>query len=162
MTIGIDPGSRVTGFGVVESKGSSIVYVASGIIRADPKKPKHQKLLDIKTGLDSIITRYKPSAIAIEDIFVARNPKSALTLGEARGVALLASAEAGVDVFEYSAREVKRSVAGSGAAHKSQVAFMVGKLLKMDKEPATEDETDALAVAFCHMIRVSGIAGKIR
>ncbi|MBN2184252.1 MAG: crossover junction endodeoxyribonuclease RuvC [Candidatus Krumholzibacteriota bacterium] len=162
LTVGIDPGSRITGFGVVEKKGSSIVYVASGIIRVDTKKPKHLRLMDIKTGLDDVITRHEPSAIAIEDIFVARNPKSALTLGEARGVALLASAEAGVDVFEYSAREVKRSVAGSGAAHKSQVAFMIGKLLMMDKEPATEDETDALAVAFCHVLRTSGIAGRIR
>ena len=159
--MGIDPGSRITGYGVVERKGSSIVYVASGIIRVGAKKLKPLRLMEIKAGLDNVINRYNPSAIAIEDIFVARNPKSALTLGEARGVALLASAEAGVDVFEYSAREVKRSVVGSGAAHKSQVAFMVGKLLMMEKEPATEDETDALAIAFCHMLRISGIAGRI-
>ncbi len=159
--MGIDPGSRITGYGVVSRKGSSIIHVASGVIRVDTKNPKHFKLMEIKKGLDEVIGRFQPTAIAIEDIFVARNPKSALTLGEARGVALLSAAEAGIELFEYSAREVKRSVVGSGAAHKSQVALMVAKLLGMKNEPATEDETDALAIAFCHMLRISGIAGRI-
>ena len=99
--------------------------------------------------------------MAVEKVFVAKNPKSALTLGEARGVILLAAAEAGIEVFEYSAREVKGSVVGAGGAHKSQVAAMVGKLLGMKRDPETEDETDALAVAFCHCLRGTGIAGRM-
>ncbi len=159
--MGIDPGSRVTGYGVIEKKGSSIVYVGSGIIRVNVREPKAVRLSRIKSGLDEVIDLYKPVSIAVENIFIAKNPGSALTLGEARGVALLAAAESGADVYEYSAREVKRSVVGSGAAHKRQVAAMIRKLIKMEKEPETEDETDALAIAFCHMLRITGIAGRL-
>ena len=155
--IGIDPGSRITGYGVVRREGRGIVYVGSGIIRVDAKKPRPERLAQIKMGLDEVISKYDPVEAAVEEVFVARNPKSALVLGEARGVAILAMGEAEIDFFEYSAREVKRSVAGIGSAHKSQVAAMIGKLLGMKTIPTTEDETDALAVAFCHMLRMSGV-----
>ncbi len=161
LIIGIDPGSRITGYGLVERRGSEIVYVASGVIRADARGPVEARLLDIKRELDLVLRRYRPAAVAVEDVFMAKNPKSMLTLGEARGVALLAAAEAGIPVFAYSAREVKGSVTGGGGAHKSQVAAMIGRLVRIDHEPATEDETDALAVAFCHALRASGALGRL-
>ncbi len=161
LVIGIDPGSRITGYGIVENKGRHIVYVGSGVIRVDAGASKPIRLLEIKKELDEVIRRFNPEAAAVEEVFVARNPKSALTLGEARGVILLSAAQAGLEIFEYSAREVKRSMVGTGAAHKSQVASMVSKLLGMKTEPATEDETDALAVAFCHAIRMSGATWRL-
>jgi len=160
LTIGIDPGSRITGYGLVELRGRDILFVASGIVRTGDSKPIGERLLAIKRSLDEVLRRYHPSALAVEEIFMAKNPKSTLTLGQARGVALLAAAEAGVPVFEYSTREVKSSVTGAGGAHKSQVAAMVGRLMRLDHEPETEDETDALAVAFCHAAR-SGDARRL-
>ena len=160
LTIGIDPGSRITGYGLVERRGRDIVYVASGIIRAGRSSTVSERLLDIKKGLDVVIERYRPTVLAVEDVFMAKNPKSTLTLGEVRGVVLLAAAEAGIPVHEYSAREVKSSVVGAGGAHKSQVAAMVTRLLRFDHEPETEDESDAVAVAFCHAIRESGFHGR--
>jgi len=161
LTIGIDPGSRITGYGLVERRGREIVYVGSGIIRAGSSGPIAKRLLTIKRELDGVIGRYHPAAVAVEEIFMAKNPKSTLTLGEARGVVLLAAAEADIPVFEYSPREVKSSVTGAGAAHKSQVAAMVGCLMQLDHAPETEDETDALAVAFCHAARAVGLEGRL-
>ena len=161
LTIGIDPGSRITGYGLVERRGAEIVYIGSGIIKTAAAGPIERRLLTIKRELDGVIARYHPAAVAVEEIFMAKNPKSTLTLGEARGVVLLAAAEAGLSVFEYTPREVKSSVTGAGGAHKSQVAAMVGRLMKLDHEPETEDETDALAVAFCHATRASTIRGKL-
>lgn len=153
LVIGVDPGSRVTGWGLVRRGGGGIVYVASGIIRAPGRASVPERLLAIRRGLAEVIARHRPEVVAVEDVFAAKNPRSTLVLGEARGIALLAAAEAGIPVFEYSTREVKMSVVGAGAAHKSQVAAMVGRLLRLDHEPETEDETDAIAVAFCHAAR---------
>ena len=159
LIIGIDPGSRITGYGLVELRGRDIVFVGSGIIRAGASKPIQERLLAIKRALDDVMRRYHPTALAVEEIFMAKNPKSTLTLGQARGVALRVAAEAGIPVFEYSSREVKSSVTGAGGAHKSQVAAMAGRLMRLDHEPETEDETDALAAAFCHAAR-AGDAGR--
>jgi len=153
LTIGIDPGSHITGYGLVERRGRDIVYVASGIIKARRTASVSERLLEIKRGLDDVIGRYHPAALAVEDVFMAKNPKSTLTLGEVRGVVLLVAAEAGLPVHEYSPREVKSSVVGAGGAHKSQVAAMVTRILRFDHEPQTEDESDAVAVAFCHAVR---------
>jgi len=153
VIIGIDPGSRITGYGLVEKRGSGIVYIGSGVIRVRASDPMPGRLASIKRGLDEVIREYRPAAMAVEDIFISKNPKSALKLGQARGVAILAAAEAGIEVFEYSPREVKGSVTGTGSAHKSQVGAMVLRLLRPDHEPACDDETDALAVAFCHALR---------
>jgi crossover junction endodeoxyribonuclease RuvC len=161
LTIGIDPGSRITGYGIVEGRGREVTYIASGIIRATMKSPRPQRLLEIKSRLDEVLSQYRPDAMAVEEIFMSKNPKSTLTLGETRGVILLSAAEAGIPVHEYTPREVKRSIVGAGAAHKSQVAAMVARLLGFDREPETEDETDALAVAFCHMLRMSGAVGRL-
>ncbi|UCF05129.1 MAG: crossover junction endodeoxyribonuclease RuvC [bacterium] len=161
LTLGIDPGSHITGYGIVERQGRDIRYIASGIIRVGRSKSKPERLLTIKQKLDEVLQRFAPDAVAVEEIFMAKNPKSTLTLGEVRGVILVAAAGAGVPVFEYTPREVKSSVVGAGAAHKSQVAAMVSRLLKPDHEPATVDETDALAVAFCHSLRATSAAGRL-
>ncbi len=153
ITIGIDPGSRITGYGLVEKRGSGIVYIGSGVIRVRVSDAMPGRLASIKRGLDEVLREFRPAAMAVEDIFVSKNPKSALKLGQARGVVILAAAEAGIEVFEYAPREVKMSVTGAGSAHKSQVGAMIVRLLRPDHEPACEDETDALAVAFCHALR---------
>lgn len=155
LVVGIDPGSHITGYGVVEHHRSDIVFVGSGVIRVKRTEPRPQRLRVIKEGIDGILARYRPDSIAVEEIFMARNPRSTMILGEARGVIILAAAEAGIPVYEYSPREVKCSVVGSGAAHKSQVAFMIGKHLRLAHQPETEDESDALAVAFCHALRMT-------
>lgn len=153
LVVGVDPGSRITGWGVVEQHCGKISYVASGVVRADGRASVAERLLAVKRGLTEVINTFHPDALAIEDVFMAKNPKSMLTLGEARGMALLAAAEVGIPVFEYSTREIKMSVVGTGGAHKSQVASMVSRLLRLDHVPTTEDETDAVAVAFCHAVR---------
>ncbi len=161
IIIGIDPGSSVTGYGLVEKRGSGIVYIGSGVIRLRASDPMPERLASIKRGLDEVIREYRPAAMAVEDIFISKNPKSALKLGQARGVIILAAAEAGIEVFEYAPRKVKRSVTGVGSAHKSQVGAMIIRLLRLDHEPACEDETDALAVAFCHAVRAGSPVGRI-
>lgn len=125
LVIGVDPGSRITGWGLVERRDREIVYVGSGIIRPPGRSAVPERLLAIKRGLTEVIARFHPEVLAVEDVFMAKNPKSTVTLGEARGIVLLAAAEAEIPVFEYSTREVKMSVVGAGGAHKSQVAAMV-------------------------------------
>lgn len=162
LTIGIDPGSHITGYGLVERRGRDIVYVASGVIKTPRSASVSERLLEIKKGLDEVIERYHPTVLAVEDVFMAKNPKSTLTLGEVRGVVLLAAAEAGMPVHEYTPREVKSSVVGAGGAHKSQVAAMVMRILRFDHEPETEDESDAVAVAFCHAVRETAYREGVR
>jgi crossover junction endodeoxyribonuclease RuvC len=161
VILGIDPGSRVTGYGLVEKRDSGIVYIGSGVIRLKDSLPLPKRLASIKSGLDEVIRKFEPDAVAVEDVFVSRNPKSALKLGQVRGVAMLAAAESGIEVFEYAPREVKGSVTGAGSAHKSQVGSMIVRLLKIDLKPSCEDETDALAVAFCHALRAQSPLGRI-
>ena len=161
LTLGIDPGSRITGWGLVEKRGSGISWVDSGVIRVGAGGSRPERLMRLKRGIAEVIASRRPGAVAVERIFMAKNPRSALVLGEARGVLLLAAAEAGLDVCEYAPREVKMSVVGTGGANKSQVASMIHALIGMKREAATEDETDALAVAFCHLLRVSGPVGRL-
>jgi crossover junction endodeoxyribonuclease RuvC len=149
----------VTGYGLVENRGRDIVYLDSGIIRVKKNTPRPERLLQIKNELDEVIRKFNPVDVAVEDIFMSRNVKSAFSLAEVRGVILLSAIQAGKQIFEYSPREVKRSVVGIGSATKEQVSTMVGKLLKLDHKPATTDETDALAVGFCHILRISGKLG---
>lgn len=155
LTIGIDPGSYVTGYGLVEKRGQEILYLDSGVIKVDKKIPRPERLLQIKNGLDKILLKYDPFDVAVEGIFMSKNVKSVFSLAEVRGIILLSAVQAGKQVFEYSPREVKRSVVGMGGATKEQVAAMVGKLLKLDHHPETLDETDALAIGFCHILRIS-------
>ncbi len=146
--IGIDPGSRTTGWGVVERAGGRIVRVASGVIRTRPDDPMPTRLQAIHLGLAEAIRTYLPTAAAMEEIFAHKSAASALVLGQARGVALLAVA--GLPLGTYNAVTVKNTVAGSGRAEKEQVARMVCTLLGLELSVPL-DETDALAIALTHL-----------
>ena len=146
--IGIDPGSRRTGYGVIDVVGSKISYVTSGIIRL-PEGSLPERLNIIYDGVSQIIGQYQPEEMSIEEVFVATNAGSALKLGQARGAAIVAGVQAQLPVGEYSARSVKKSVVGTGAADKSQVQMMIVQMLRLSQSPA-EDAADALAVAICH------------
>lgn len=147
--LGIDPGSRVTGYGIIEKAGNRLIHVDNGGIftRADLDLADRLKL--IYDGLCRVIAEYAPASVAVEQIFLAKNALSALKLGHARGIALLAGVNHGLPVFEYSALQVKSAVVGYGKAEKIQVQQMVKTLLKLP-ELAQEDASDALAVAICH------------
>jgi crossover junction endodeoxyribonuclease RuvC len=148
---GIDPGSERTGYGCVETDGSRHRMVACGAISAPPHATFPEKLLVIHTRLAALLIECRPDAVAIENLFFATNVRSALKLGHARGVAMLAAVEAGVDVFEYTPAEIKRAVVGYGRAEKSQVQQMIKLLLGLAAVPSPHDAADALAVAICHV-----------
>jgi crossover junction endodeoxyribonuclease RuvC len=147
--LGIDPGSRITGYGVLEVAGKHVGYLASGCIRPDPG-PFVERLADIYRGVQEIIESYSPSECAIEEVFLARNPSSALKLGQARGVAIAAAVSQGLAVHEYAARKVKQTVVGTGRAGKEQVQHMVQVILGLPAAPGA-DAADALAIAICHV-----------
>lgn len=147
--LGIDPGSRITGYGVIEARADGPRYVASGAIVTD-SDVFHDRLAQIYTGVAGIVAEHRPQWLAIEDVFVAYNVRSALKLGQARGVAIAAAIGAGIGVSEYSPRSVKQIVVGSGKATKAQVQYMVRALLGLDAPPQA-DAADALAVAICHV-----------
>jgi crossover junction endodeoxyribonuclease RuvC len=153
VIMGVDPGSVCTGYGLVKTDGIAVTYVASGVIEPPAKTARYEKLCEIHRGIGAVIRRHHPAHFAIEEVFYNRNAKSTMTLGEARGAAILAASLCGLPVFEYSAREVKQSVTGNGAAHKSQVSFMLRKLLRLGDAPENPDESDALAVAVCHAFK---------
>jgi len=148
---GIDPGSLRTGYGCVESDGSRHRLIACGTIAPPRGASFPDKLLAIHDGLDALIARHRPDCVAVEDVFHARNVRSALLLGHARGVALLAATRAGVPVVAYTPAEIKRAVVGYGRAEKGQVQGMVKLLLGLDRPPSPHDVADALAVAICHL-----------
>ncbi len=148
IILGIDPGSRLTGYGVIRQTGSKFEYIASGCIRMTTTEMP-DRLKQIFDGVRQIIAQTQPTVFAIEQVFMARNPDSALKLGQARGAAIVAAKFADLEVFEYSARQVKQSVVGTGAADKTQVQHMVKTLLKLPANPQA-DAADALAVALCH------------
>ncbi|KEA62064.1 Crossover junction endodeoxyribonuclease RuvC [Marinobacterium lacunae] len=148
LILGIDPGSRITGYGVINVNGPRNEYVASGCIRIRGEELA-DRLKQVYAGVSEIIERYSPQEMAIEQVFMARNADSALKLGQARGVAVVAGANAGLPVAEYAARKVKQSVVGNGGADKTQVQIMVAHLLKLPGLPQA-DAADALAIALCH------------
>lgn len=147
--IGIDPGSRVTGYGVIATNGHEIGFVACGTIRTAAETDFSRRLLVIFRDLCEVINIHAPEVAAVEDMFVDRNPRSALKLGHARGAAVVAALHHNLAVYDYSARKVKQSVAGYGQAEKGQVQHMVRSLLGLDSIPS-QDAADALAVAICH------------
>ena len=147
---GIDPGSARTGYGCVETEGSRHAIITSGAIRTAASAPLPEKLLTIHAGLASLLSECQPDCVAIENLFTAVNVRSALTLGHARGVAMLAAVEAGLPVFEYTPAEVKRAVVGYGRAEKQQVQQMVKLILGLAVLPTPFDASDALAIAICH------------
>lgn len=147
--LGIDPGSRITGFGLIEKDGNRLIHVDNGAIFTRSDAPLSNRLKTIYDGLTEVIADHAPTMVAVERIFVAKNALSALKLGHARGVAMLAGVNAGLPVAEYTAVEVKQAVVGYGKAAKKQVQQMVRVLLNLP-EIAQEDASDALAVAICH------------
>ena len=160
---GIDPGSERTGYGCIETDGSHHRIVVAGAIRTAATASFAEKLLRIHQDLAALLRKCRPDGVAIESIFYAVNARAALKLGHARGVAMLAAVEAGVQVFEYSPAEIKRAVVGYGRAEKPQVQQMVKVILGLAEVPSPHDAADALAVAICHVhssahARLSGTA----
>ncbi|MEM0514692.1 crossover junction endodeoxyribonuclease RuvC [Pseudoalteromonas sp. YIC-827] len=164
IILGIDPGSRFTGYGVVRQQGQRFVYLGSGCIKlGDNAFPTRLKM--IYQGVTQLIEQFNPDAFAIEQVFMAHNPDSALKLGQARGAAIVAATMAELGVHEYSARQVKQAVVGKGSAEKAQVQHMVKYILKLPATPQA-DAADALAIAMCHghsqqnLIKLAGQARK--
>lgn len=147
--LGIDPGTRITGYGIIDVEGNRLRHVDNGIIKTSSGDPLPTRLKNIYDGLTRVISEFTPQGVAIEQVFLAKNPRAALTLGHARGTAVLAAVNLGMIVEEYSALQVKSSVVGYGHAGKQQVQQMVKALLNLP-EIAQEDASDALAVAICH------------
>jgi crossover junction endodeoxyribonuclease RuvC len=149
LILGVDPGTHHTGYGLVLASGPSLQLVAQGRFSPSAAWALPRRLAHIHQGLAEIIAGHRPQAVAVEDIFYGKNVRSSLKLGHVRGVALLAAAQGGAEVFEYAPRLVKNTVAGYGQADKAQVAHMVAELLNFH-EPLAADAADALAVAICH------------
>jgi crossover junction endodeoxyribonuclease RuvC len=152
---GIDCGTEFTGYGVVElderPRMSQLVHLAAGTVRLNKKHETAERLLQVYTELTALIALHEPDIVAIEEVFFAANAKSALKLGQVRGVALLAAAICGKPVAEYAPLSIKSAVVGYGLAAKEQVQFMVMRLLKLDVAPDSADAADALAIAICHL-----------
>ena len=147
--IGIDPGSRTTGYGLIAYQGTQLRYIASGCIRTQ-QKSFFDRLRDIYDGVDLVLSEYTVDYCAVEGVFMAENPNSALKLGQARGAAIVAVLSREVTVVEHSARQVKKVLVGTGSATKQQVQYMVKNLLHLDGTMST-DASDALAIAICHI-----------
>lgn len=151
MVIGVDPGMRVTGYGVVRETGDDLVCIAYGVITTHASDPHQRRLQVIHRELKEVVRVHLPSSGAVESLFFSKNAASAMSVGQGRGVALLALADCGLEVGEYTPKQVKQAVAGYGAASKRQVQYMVQTLLSMDDVPRPVDAADALAVAICHV-----------
>jgi crossover junction endodeoxyribonuclease RuvC len=150
--LGIDCGTEYTGYGVVElGYDSKLICLACGAVKLSPREPMPSRLATIFDRLGAIIAEHRPDRVAIEDVFYALNVKSALKLGQVRGVAMLAASSAGLEVAEYSPLSIKSAVVGYGRAEKPQVQYMVARLLNLAEIPEPPDAADALAIAICHL-----------
>ncbi|HEY7766300.1 MAG TPA: crossover junction endodeoxyribonuclease RuvC [Aestuariivirgaceae bacterium] len=147
--IGLDPGLRHAGWGVIETSGNMLTHVADGMVEADPDLPLALRLLAIHAALTKVIEEFRPAEAAIEETFVSKDARATLKLGQARGVAILAPAAAGIPLAEYAPNKIKKSVVGVGHAEKEQIRHMV-KVLLPKARPASPDAADALAIAICH------------
>jgi crossover junction endodeoxyribonuclease RuvC len=161
IVLGLDPGTRHFGWGVVERRGTRLIHVAHGIVHSDEKAPIAQRLVGIELALVAVVTEHRPVLASVEAIFFAKDAQAAAKLGHARGVALLVCARAGLQVYEYPPATVKRAVAGHGRAEKSQVAQMVKVVLGLAAPPRA-DAADALALAVTHLQHVPLVAAGIR
>ncbi len=148
IILGIDPGSRITGFGLIENHANRLRYIDSGNIRVSGDNLP-QRLGCIFDEIENVIQTHRPEQMSIENVFMARNPDSALKLGQARGAAICAAYRAGLEIAEYAPREIKQAIVGSGAANKEQVQHMVKRLLGI-RQQLKADEADGLAIAICH------------
>jgi crossover junction endodeoxyribonuclease RuvC len=158
LIIGIDPGSRLTGYGIIKKEGQQLTFVDAGTIRTETSEMP-ERLKRIFAGVDRIVRFHGPTEAAVEQVFMAQNPDSALKLGQARGAAIAALTNLDLAVAEYTARQIKQSVVGYGAADKEQVQMMVMKILKLEIKPQ-QDAADALAAAICHA-HASGSMSKL-
>ncbi len=156
--MGIDPGVANTGFGVVRVAGGAMSAVDGGVIEAPADLEPAERLARIHAALGELISWHEPASIAIEELYFGKNVRSAIGVGQARGVAMLAAAERGIPCFDYTPQAVKMAVCGSGAAEKAQVQRMVGVLLRLPSPPASDHAADALAVAICHASRATATA----
>ncbi len=153
IILGIDPGTNVTGYGIIKYKENTCTQIASGIIKLPSSEPIPHRLKIIYDELDKLIKTYKPDEFAIETAFYGKNVQSAMKIGYARGVSILAAVNNDVPTSEYSPREIKKSVVGKGAATKEQVNYMIRTLLHINNDNMKNDESDALAIALCHAFR---------
>jgi crossover junction endodeoxyribonuclease RuvC len=153
IVLGIDPGTQVTGYGVVAEEDGRRTLIECGAIRPSANQPLERRLLEIFEGVLAVVDRTCPDALCVEGVFYGRNVRTMLTLGQARGVVLLAAAARGLGVAEYPPAEVKSAVVGSGRAGKEQVAFMVQKHLSLVEPPSPSDASDGIALALCHLFR---------
>lgn len=152
LVIGIDPGTAITGYGLVrEQQDGSLEVVDYGVVETPSNQPMSQRLLALYQSLSEIILLHRPQSGAVEKLFFQRNVRTAITVGQGRGIALLALAEAGLTVGEYTPLEIKQAVAGYGGADKKQIQYMVKALLNLSEIPEPDDAADALAVAICHI-----------
>lgn len=162
LVIGIDPGTAITGYGIVrENQDGSLYVVDYGVVETPANLPMSQRLLTLHQRLSEIILLHRPQSGAVEKLFFQRNVTTAITVGQGRGVALLALAEAGLAVGEYTPLQIKQAVAGYGGADKKQIQYMVRALLDLPEIPKPDDAADALAVAICHVhsVRIESLYG---
>ena len=150
VVMGIDPGVASTGFGIVGVASGRMSAIDGGVIEAPPGEPVERRLGSIHAELTELLTRHEPVAVALEDVYFGKNVRSAIAVGQARGVTLLAASEREIPCFDYTPQAVKMSVCGSGAAEKRQVQKMVGALLGLPRPPESDHAADALAIAICH------------
>ncbi len=151
IALGIDPGTAIVGYAVVMAKGNELQMLTCDVVTTPAKMPLAERLQIIYRGLSEIIATYKPNEGAIEELFFAKNARTAMTVGQARGVAMLALANGGLSVAEYTPMQVKQAVTGYGSANKDQVGEMVRVLLKLSQVPRPDDAADAAAIAICHL-----------
>ncbi|MFO7526312.1 MAG: crossover junction endodeoxyribonuclease RuvC [Ignavibacteriaceae bacterium] len=154
VILGVDPGTLITGYGIIKQTGSSFTRISNGLIKLHSAKLIPQRLEIIYNELDRIIKQFKPDEFAIETAFYGKNVQSAMKIGYARGVSILAAVHNSLPVSEYSPREIKKSVVGKGGASKEQVSYMIGTLLNLKSAKMKLDESDALAAALCHAFRM--------
>lgn len=150
VILGIDPGTAITGYGLIAKEGNHLKRIAFGAILTVPETPTALRLQQISREIQAIIERYRPDVMAVEQLFFNKNVRTALTVGQARGVVLLAGAEAGLEIIEYTPLQVKMAVVGYGRAEKRQIQEMVRILLCLSEIPKPDDAADALAIAICH------------
>ena len=153
IVLGVDPGTQVTGYGVVRgSSANDMALVECGVIRTQARDPLPSRLKEIHDGIAGLLARHKPDVLSIEDVFYARNVRTTVTLGHARGVILLAGEQASVRVFEVSPAEIKKAVVGAGGATKDQVQFMIMRLLRLKSAPKPSDAADGVAAALAYIM----------
>lgn len=150
LVLGVDPGSRVTGYGLVEKEGRQLLCLHAGTVITSQHLPFHERIHEIYRAMIGIMERYGPGEMSVEDIFFHKNLQSSLKIGHARGAVLIAAVECGIRIFEYSPLEIKKAVVGYGRATKEQVRAMIQVMLKLKKPPPL-DASDALAAAVCHL-----------